>query len=120
LSIALGAHPGAEDASRLFEDAVRICGVAVAERDDKAEACASCGFNPDSTVKESACPFSALYWDFLLRHEAQMAVDPRLAAQMRALADLAPGDRARLRQRAMAIRLNGGRLPAATDIRPIA
>jgi deoxyribodipyrimidine photolyase-related protein len=83
-------------------------------------ACASCGFNPDAPYGETTCPFSTLYWDFLLRHGLAMEGNPRIAAQLRALGTLTPGDRAMLRQRAMAIRLNGGRRPAATDVRPTA
>jgi len=31
--------------------------------------CAKCKYNPDEMTGEKACPFNALYWDFLVRHE---------------------------------------------------
>jgi deoxyribodipyrimidine photolyase-related protein len=115
----VGADPEIADAGRLFEEAVRICGAA-ATGATKGEGCVSCGFNPGRSFWETACPFSTLYWDFLVRHEAWGRGDARFAGQMEALAGLTPGDRATIRNRAMAIRLNAGRRPAATDVRPIA
>ena len=118
----LTSHFDIADVSSLFAEAVRICGAAVVGEGiaGDAAACGACGFKPDAPFRETACPFSTLYWDFLLRHELQAGGDPGLAAPMSALAGLKPGDRAMIRQRAMAIRLNSGRLPAATDVRPIA
>lgn len=31
--------------------------------------CSKCKYDPDEMVGEKACPFNALYWDFLVRHE---------------------------------------------------
>lgn len=31
--------------------------------------CSKCAYNPDEMTGEKACPFNALYWDFLVRHE---------------------------------------------------
>jgi hypothetical protein len=118
----LTSHFDVAEVSSLFAEATHICGATVAD-DGKADgeaACGACGFNPNAPFRETTCPFSTLYWDFLLRHESQAGGDPRLAAPMSALAGLKPGDRAMIRQRAMAIRFNAGRLPAATDVRPIA
>jgi deoxyribodipyrimidine photolyase-related protein len=120
LRTGLGGHPETAEVSLLVDDASRICGAAVVEMGAPGPACASCGFNPEAAFGETACPFSTLYWDFLLRHGLAMEGDPRIAAQLRALGSLTPGDRAMLRQRAMAIRINNGRRPGATDVRPVA
>ena len=31
--------------------------------------CKSCRYDPELTIDEKACPFNALYWDFLVRNE---------------------------------------------------
>jgi hypothetical protein len=122
LLASLRAHPEIGEASGLYSEAERICGTAVgnASADGGTGACEACGFDPDLPFRETACPFSTLYWDFLLRHEDQIRGDPRLAAQLGVLAALRPGDRAMIRFRASSIRLNNGRRPSVTDIRPIA
>lgn len=43
--------------------------------------CEHCRFDPGETVGESACPFTTLYWDFLLRHRERFAHHPRTALQ---------------------------------------
>ncbi|MGD1030890.1 MAG: hypothetical protein ABSA05_07075 [Opitutaceae bacterium] len=118
---ALGAHPEIAGVSSLCSEAERICGTAAGNAAAGAGgACEACGFDPDLAFGETACPFSTLYWDFLLRHGDQIRGEPRLAGQLGVLAALSPGDRAMIRFRASTIRLNCGRRPSVTDIRPIA
>lgn len=31
--------------------------------------CEKCDYDPEIMTGDKACPFNALYWDFLLRHE---------------------------------------------------
>lgn len=40
--------------------------------------CASCPYNPAQTLEDSACPFNALYWDFLGRNQALLRDNHRL------------------------------------------
>lgn len=40
--------------------------------------CNSCIYNPDDTTGENACPFNALYWDFLARNEQKLKNNQRL------------------------------------------
>ena len=47
--------------------------------------CASCRFKPDESVGEQACPFTTLYWDFLLRHRAVLRGNQRMAMQLKNL-----------------------------------
>jgi deoxyribodipyrimidine photolyase-related protein len=55
-------------------------------------------------VGESACPFTTLYWDFLLRHEALLARNPRMALQVKNLARLGDAEKQAVKDRASAIR----------------
>lgn len=76
-------------------------------------ACAGCRFNPAKSTGADACPFTTLYWDFLLRHGGALAGNPRMALQVRNAARLGATERARVRERARAIRDGGGVPPGA-------
>ncbi len=41
--------------------------------------CQHCQYDPMQTLGEKACPFNALYWDFLARHEDKLKNNQRLA-----------------------------------------
>jgi deoxyribodipyrimidine photolyase-related protein len=41
--------------------------------------CKSCKFNVKKRVGEDACPFNALYWDFISRHFERFRKNPRMA-----------------------------------------
>jgi len=45
--------------------------------------CRDCKYNHKSAAGEDACPFSALYWDFLDRHYEQFSKNGRMALQMK-------------------------------------
>ncbi|WP_323676651.1 cryptochrome/photolyase family protein [Halorubellus sp. PRR65] len=40
--------------------------------------CANCAYDPDETTGEGACPFNALYWDFLAEHEDDLRSNHRM------------------------------------------
>ena len=73
--------------------------------------CGSCRYRPGEATGARACPFTTLYWDFLDRHEERFAMHPRLALQVRNVRRLDATERARIRERAAAIRANGGAPP---------
>ncbi len=75
-------------------------------------ACAGCRFDPARSTGERACPFTTLYWDFLLRHERRLAANPRMALQVKNLARLGPAERVAIQARAAEIRRAGGQPPA--------
>ncbi|MFN3891493.1 MAG: cryptochrome/photolyase family protein [Beijerinckiaceae bacterium] len=41
--------------------------------------CKSCSYDVKARAGEGACPFNALYWDFLARHRDRLSRNPRLA-----------------------------------------
>jgi len=55
--------------------------------------CDRCAFDPTKRTGERACPFTTLYWDFLMRHEARLLGNPRMALQVRNLARLSAEER---------------------------
>jgi deoxyribodipyrimidine photolyase-related protein len=74
------------------------------ERMSAGSLCARCRFRPGERVGELACPFTTLYWDFMLRHETMLAANPRTAMQVKGLARLDDAERAQVRRRAHEIR----------------
>ena len=53
---------------------------------------------------ERACPFTTLYWDFLLRHEHLLVANARTRPQLRGLDRVGEAERALIRARAQDIR----------------
>jgi deoxyribodipyrimidine photolyase-related protein len=66
--------------------------------------CGGCRYDPARRTGERACPFTTLYWDFLMRHEAALAKNPRMALQVKNLARVGTEERRQVAERAAAIR----------------
>ena len=66
--------------------------------------CRGCRFDPAQRTGERACPFTTLYWDFLARHQARLARNPRMALQVKNLQRVTPEEMAQIRERAQALR----------------
>ena len=47
--------------------------------------CEGCKFDPRESVGELACPFTTLYWDFLIRHRERLESNHRMGLQLRNL-----------------------------------
>ena len=47
--------------------------------------CQGCRYNPAQSTGPKACPYTTLYWDFLIRHEALLKGNPRMAMQLKNL-----------------------------------
>ena len=66
--------------------------------------CKGCRYDPAQRTGDTACPFTTLYWDFLMRHEAALAGNPRMALQVKNVARLTDAQKQAIRERAAAIR----------------
>ena len=66
--------------------------------------CRGCRYDPAQRTGDRACPFTTLYWDFLMRHAALLAANPRMALQVKNLTRLNDTQRLAIRERAAAIR----------------
>ncbi|MGI8956455.1 MAG: cryptochrome/photolyase family protein [Chthoniobacterales bacterium] len=66
--------------------------------------CAGCRFDPAEATGPKACPFTTLYWDFLLQHEPMLRKNQRMAMQVRNLARLDDARRDAIQKQAAKIR----------------
>jgi deoxyribodipyrimidine photolyase-related protein len=66
--------------------------------------CKSCKYDPAQSTGSNACPFTTLYWDFLMRHEDLLKKNPRMAMQLKNLARLDATARAAIATQATAQR----------------
>ena len=66
--------------------------------------CKRCRYDPAQRSGDSACPFTTLYWDFLMRHETVLANNPRMALQVKNVARLTDAQKQSVYERASAIR----------------
>ena len=66
--------------------------------------CQACRYDPAQREGDRACPYTTLYWDFLMRHEATLARNPRMALQVKNVARLTAPQRQAVAERAAAIR----------------
>ncbi|MDO8375699.1 MAG: cryptochrome/photolyase family protein [Aquabacterium sp.] len=66
--------------------------------------CKGCRYDPALRTGDTACPFTTLYWDFLMRHETLLGANPRMALQVKNVARLDDTQKQAIRERAAAIR----------------
>ncbi|MFY7872315.1 MAG: cryptochrome/photolyase family protein [Limnohabitans sp.] len=52
--------------------------------------CEGCRYRPDERTGARACPVTVLYWDFLRRHQASLAANPRTVLMVGHLQKLSP------------------------------
>ncbi len=55
--------------------------------------CKGCAYDASRRHGQDACPFNALYWDFLLRHEEKFARNPRMAMPYKAWLRMSEAER---------------------------
>lgn len=67
--------------------------------------CSGCRYDPAQSTGERACPFTTLYWDFLMRHEERLrGANQRMAMQFRNLDRISPPQRSAILEQASALR----------------
>ena len=62
--------------------------------------CRHCRYDVTQRVGPDACPFNALYWDFMERHEDKLRANRRMAGPYRNWSRFSPETRAGLRAQA--------------------
>ena len=55
--------------------------------------CQGCRFNPAQSTGPNACPFTTLYWNYLIQHADSLAQNPRMLMQLKNLHRLSTEDR---------------------------
>jgi deoxyribodipyrimidine photolyase-related protein len=70
--------------------------------------CGGCPYNPAESTGEQACPFTTLYWDFLLRHAEALKGNPRTTMQLRNLDRLSDEKREAIQSQAETLRRTPG------------
>jgi deoxyribodipyrimidine photolyase-related protein len=66
--------------------------------------CKGCRYDPALASGGDACPFTTLYWDFLMRHESSLAKNPRMSLQVKNMMRLQPDQKRAIVDRAASIR----------------
>ena len=66
--------------------------------------CKSCRFNPAQSTGDTACPFTTLYWDYLMHHTDMLAKNPRMLMQLKNLKRLTDDERLAIAAQAQTIR----------------
>lgn len=65
--------------------------------------CQNCQYHPKKMLEDNACPFNALYWDFMARNETKLSKNPRLFYAYQTLKKMAPQKKQAIRKKAKAI-----------------
>ncbi len=59
--------------------------------------CSGCRYDVKQRTGSEACPFNALYWDFISRHRSKIATNPRMAQMVRTYDKFADDEQARIK-----------------------
>lgn len=62
--------------------------------------CQDCFYDVKQKTGEKACPFNALYWDFIDRHQDQLAKNPRMGIPLASYRKMAPERQSALKKQA--------------------
>ena len=62
--------------------------------------CRGCAYDVKQSTTPNACPFNALYWDFIARHSDRFGPNPRMSMPVRTWSKMTPEKQHALRARA--------------------
>jgi deoxyribodipyrimidine photolyase-related protein len=62
--------------------------------------CGTCAYDVKQRTGAGACPFNALYWDFIARHAGRIKSNPRMAQMVRTFDKFAEDEKARIAESA--------------------
>jgi deoxyribodipyrimidine photolyase-related protein len=79
--------------------------------DRMSDYCKGCRYDVKQKLGEDACPFNALYWDFLMRNAKVLRDNHRLAFPYKTLERMSEAERAALKAKADATRERLGAVP---------
>ena len=66
--------------------------------------CKGCRFNPAESTGETACPFTTLYWDYLIQHADALSQNPRMLMQLKNMNRLTEDQRQAITEQAQQIK----------------
>ena len=72
--------------------------------------CKGCAYDRKKRTGDDACPFTVLYWDFMMRHQETFVKNPRIARQVRAAQQLSDIDAVQQTAQSILQRLDAGQL----------
>jgi deoxyribodipyrimidine photolyase-related protein len=75
--------------------------------------CQGCAYDPAESAGTGACPFTTLYWDFLMRNEDRLRTVPRMEMQLRNLVRIPEAKKAAIRAQAAQLKR-----PAPASLQP--
>ena len=73
--------------------------------------CGRCRYDVKQRIGPDACPYNALYWDFMIRNEKTLGGNMRMAMPYRTLSRFKPADREAIQQEAERIKTEFGAVP---------
>ena len=72
--------------------------------------CKGCAYDRKKRTGDDACPFTVLYWDFMMRHQETFVKNPRIARQVRAAQQLSDIDAVQQTAQTILQRLDAGQI----------
>jgi deoxyribodipyrimidine photolyase-related protein len=68
--------------------------------------CGHCPYKPDVRVGENACPFTTLYWNFLMNHQSEFEKNPRTRLMTANLKRIDDAEKKQIQQHAITLLKN--------------
>ncbi len=72
--------------------------------------CKGCAYDRKKRTGDDACPFTVLYWDFMMRHQDTFVKNPRIARQVRAAQQLSDIEAVQQTAQSILQRLDAGQI----------